>query len=151
MLPIKVLLPLTRILDDPVELIILALLPDITKDCNVIEVCRSSTALFRYKVLLLLPRVPPLANTKVPPLTVVSPPYALTPDNVIEPACPDPLMIKVLVADPSVMTPSYIRLTVADAARPPFDELSEILRKGLRVRLLSACKVPPANTIVPAV
>ena len=75
----------------------------------------------------------------------------MAPDRVTVPLCPAPLITNDLVADPSAMTPSYVKLAPAEAARPPFEELRVILRLELRVRLLLASKVPPANPIVPAV
>ena len=71
----NVLVPVTVRLDVPVELVIVGLRPLITKLPTVKALlCRSSVALLSVSNELVLPRVPVLVSTNVPPLTVVAPP-----------------------------------------------------------------------------
>ena len=71
----SVLVPDTVRLDVPVEFVIAGLVPLITKLPTVKALlCRSSVALLSVSKELVLPRVPVLVSTNVPPLTVVVPP-----------------------------------------------------------------------------
>ncbi len=71
----SVLAPVTVRLDVPVEFVIAGLVPFMTKLPIVSALlCRSSVALLRVSNELILPSVPVLVSTNVPPITVVAPP-----------------------------------------------------------------------------
>ena len=71
----SVLVPVTVRLDVPVEFVIAGLVPFIIRLPTVRAFVRKSrVALLKVSNELVLPRVPVLVSTNVPPLTVVAPP-----------------------------------------------------------------------------
>ena len=73
-LPAKALAPLTIRLDVPVVLVMAGLVPLMLSEPMVKALCKSRVALVIMSKLELLPNVPVLVSTKVPPVILVEPP-----------------------------------------------------------------------------
>jgi hypothetical protein len=83
----SVLAPNTTRLDVPVEFVIEGLVPPILRLPTFKALfCRSKVALLSVSNELLLPRVPVLVRTIVPPLMVVAPPKVFAPESLTVPA-----------------------------------------------------------------